>query len=133
MGHTGSDVLHLELRCDVGAPSRVRRALSRLEGLGWRLGDAMLVATELVTNALRHSDCREDESIEVKVHHTSERVVISVRDPGNSGDVARVRQPTDLGSGGVGLWVVEQLSGRWGDERRDGYRVWAELPLALAT
>ena len=29
----------------------------------------------------------------------------------------------------MGLWVVEQLARRWGDERAAGYRVWAELPL----
>jgi anti-sigma regulatory factor (Ser/Thr protein kinase) len=129
MGESGSDLLALELRCNVAAPRRVRRALSKLEGLGWRLGDAMLVATELVTNALRHSACREHESIEVRVNQTDERLLISVHDPGKSGKVAKVHPPADLGEGGVGLWVVEQLSRRWGDERCDGYRVWAELPL----
>jgi serine/threonine-protein kinase RsbW len=130
MGHNEAGLLHLELRCDVGAPSRVRRALGRLDQLGWRLGDAMLVATELVTNALRHSACREQDSIEVEVHQSGERVVISVRDPGKSGRVAQVREPGELGQGGVGLWLVDQLSRRWGDERNGGYRVWAELPLA---
>jgi serine/threonine-protein kinase RsbW len=129
MGETGSDLLALEVRCNVAAPRRVRRALSKLDGIGWRLGDAMLVATELVTNALRHSACREHESIEVRVHQTEERLLISVQDPGKSGKVAKVRPP-DLGQGGVGLWVVEQLSRRWGAERHDGYRVWAELALA---
>ncbi len=130
MAETGSDLLALEVRCTVAAPRRVRGALSKLEGLGWRLGDAMLVATELVTNALRHSACREDESIHVQVQQTRENLVISVQDPGKSGKEARVRSPADLGEGGVGLWVVEQLSRRWGAERRDGYRVWAELPLS---
>ena len=123
-------MLALELRCDLAAPSRVRGALSRFEGLGWRLGDAMLVATELVTNALRHSHCREDESIQVQLEHTDERLLISVQDPGTSGKVAEVQRPSDLGEGGVGLWVVEQLARRWGTERDGGYRVWAELPLA---
>jgi serine/threonine-protein kinase RsbW len=130
MGESGSDLLALEVRCNVAAPRRVRRALDKLDGLGWRLGDAMLVATELVTNALRHSACREHESIEVRVHQTEERLLISVQDPGKSGKVAKVLPPTDLGQGGVGLWVVEQLSRRWGTERDGGYRVWAELPLA---
>jgi anti-sigma regulatory factor (Ser/Thr protein kinase) len=129
MGESGSDLLALELRCNVAAPRRVRRALCKLEGLGWRLGDAMLIATELVTNALRHSACRENESIEVRVNQTEERLLISVQDPGKSGKEAKVQAPTDLGEGGVGLWVVEQLSRRWGDERDGGYRVWAELPL----
>ena len=123
------DVLALEVRCNLAAPSRVRRALSKLEGVGWKLGDAMLIATELVTNALRHSACRERDSIRVHVRQTSERLLISVEDPGISGDEARVRHPVDVTDGGMGLWLVEQLSRRWGTERVDGYRVWAELPL----
>ena len=130
MPESGSDVLDLGLSCDVAAPSLARRAFSKLEGLGWKLGDAMLIATELVTNALRHSACSETDSIQVQVHQTPERLVISVCDPGKSGQEARLRRPSDLAHGGVGLWVVEQLSQRWGTERREGYRVWAELPLA---
>jgi anti-sigma regulatory factor (Ser/Thr protein kinase) len=130
MGETQSDVIALEVRCDVAAPSRVRSALRRLEGVGWRLGDAMLIASELVTNALRHSNCEEDQSIEVRVDRTPDRLLISVHDPGASGEDARVRRPTNVGQGGLGLWLVEQLARRWGAERDGGYRVWAELPLA---
>ena len=130
MGESESDVLALALRCDLAAPSRVRGALSQLEDLGWELGDAMLVATELVTNALRHSACDEDELIHVQVRQTAGRLLISVHDPGASGKAAEVRAPADLGEGGVGLWLVEQLSRRWGTERLDGYRVWAEVALA---
>lgn len=90
----------------------------------------MLVATELVTNALRHSACDEDELIHVQVRQTAGRLLISVHDPGASGKAAEVRSPADLGEGGVGLWLVEQLSRRWGTERLDGYRVWAEVALA---
>jgi anti-sigma regulatory factor (Ser/Thr protein kinase) len=130
MGESESDVLALALRCDVAAPARVRGALNQLEGLGWELGDAMLIATELVTNALRHSACDEDEVLHVQVRQTAERLLISVRDPGTSGKAAEVRTPADLGEGGVGLWLVDQLSRRWGTERVDGYRVWAEVALA---
>jgi len=35
------------------------------------------------------------------------------------------------GSGGVGLFVVEQLASRWGADRSERYRVWAELPLTI--
>src|SRR3979409_1843031 len=113
MGEAESDVLALDLRCDLAAPARVRGALSRLEGRGWRLGDAMLVATELVTNALRHSNCHEDESIQGQLEQAPECLLISVQDPGTSGKVARARHPHDIGEGGVGLWVVEQLARRW--------------------
>jgi serine/threonine-protein kinase RsbW len=130
VGETESDVLALELRCDVEAPSRVREAVSGIEGIGWRLGDALLIASELVTNALRHSGCDENEVIHVQVRRWRDRLLISVRDPGASGKSAQAGIPTELGNGGFGLWVVEQLARNWGAEREGGYRVWAELPLA---
>jgi anti-sigma regulatory factor (Ser/Thr protein kinase) len=130
MDDRDSKVLALDLRCNVTAPSRVREALSRAEGIGWRLGDAILVASELVTNALRHSGCTDAQFIHVQVRKARNRLLISVVDPGHSGLQARAAFPADVGAGGVGLWVVEQLSRRWGTERDGGYRVWAELPLA---
>ena len=120
------DVLSISLRCDEFAPHAVRGAVAELPGLGWVLGDAMLVASELVTNAVRHSLCDEDEFISVSISRDG-RLRISVRDPGGSGKDAKIAdRPLDLG--GLGLKVVEQLATDWGAERReDGYRVWAEL------
>lgn len=129
MGERGSEDVALDVRCDLGAPSEVRGAVGRLDGMGWMLGDAMLIASELVTNALRHSGCDERDLLHVELSQTPERLLISVRDPGASGKTAQARRPVDIGDGGIGLWLVEQLSGRWGAERNGGYRVWAELPL----
>jgi anti-sigma regulatory factor (Ser/Thr protein kinase) len=132
MSETETNVLSLDVPCDIDAPFRVRDALSGIEGFGWRLGDVLLVASELVTNALRHSGCNETEVIQVRVDRARGRVLISVCDPGASGMTARAAFPAELGTGGFGLWVVQQVARRWGAERRDGYRVWAELPLAAA-
>jgi two-component sensor histidine kinase len=86
----------------------------------------MLVASELVTNAVRHSHCAEDEFLSVSISRDG-HLRISVLDPGGSGKNAEIAdRPLDLG--GLGLKVVEQLATDWGAERRgDGYRVWAEL------
>ena len=124
------DVIALDLRCDIAAPSRVREALSRLDGLGSLLADAMLVATELVTNALRHSGCTETQLIHVQVRKACDRLLISVDDPGHSGKTVHRQPQPEIGSGGLGLWLIDQIARRWGDERPNGYRVWAELPLA---
>ena len=99
-----------------------------LPGLGWVLGDAMLVASELVTNAVRHSLCTEDELLGVLITRDG-RLRISVLDPGTSGRSAEIaNRPVDLG--GLGLKVVEELSATWGTARRnDGYQVWAELEI----
>jgi anti-sigma regulatory factor (Ser/Thr protein kinase) len=102
--------------------------MSRFSDLGWVLGDAMLVATELVTNAVRHSLCGEDDFLTVCVTRDG-RLRISVLDPGGSGRSAEIAdRPIELG--GLGLKVVDQLASAWGTERRaDGYTVWAELEL----
>jgi serine/threonine-protein kinase RsbW len=120
------DVLRLCVRCDEFAPHAVRDAIANIPDLGWILGDAMLVASELVTNAVRHSLCSEGEFLSVSISRDG-RLRISVIDPGGSGKDAKIAdRPLELG--GLGLKVVEQLAANWGAERGvDGYRVWAEL------
>lgn len=116
------------VRCDELAPAAVREKMKSLPDLGWALGDAMLVASELVTNAVVHSLCTEDEFLSVRVARDG-RLRIAVVDPGASGQSAEVAdRPIELG--GLGLKVVEQLAAAWGTDRGDdGYRVWAELEL----
>lgn len=115
----------MELPCDEHAPASVRGALDESAGPGWVLGDVMLLASELVTNAVLHSGCSEDHLIRVDVQQRAERLLITVRDPGISGTEAVSRQG-DI-DGGWGLLIVDELAQRWGAERADGYCVWAEV------
>ena len=55
----------LTLPCAPSAPAAVREELSQLDGLGWILGDVMLVASELVNNAVVHSGCAPHQDLEV--------------------------------------------------------------------
>lgn len=122
------EVLALEVPCDRDAPGRVRQALMDLESLGWVLGDVMLVASELVTNAVLHSGCLDHHQLKVRAGLGDRQIRISVTDPGLSGDDAEI--PELRGSaGGWGLRIVDQLAAEWGAERDDGYRVWAEMSL----
>lgn len=125
---TETDTRSFELRCDRDAPAVIREAVRELEEIGWAVGDAMLVASELVSNAVVHSGAREHDIIRVELALHGDRLLISVIDPGISG-VNAVRAATEDPFGGIGLRLVEQLAIRWGSERRDGYRVWAELAL----
>jgi anti-sigma regulatory factor (Ser/Thr protein kinase) len=118
--------LQLQLPCDDDAPGSVRDVLRGLHGVGWLIGDAMLVASELVTNAVIHSGAGPEDLLAVHVKLGDGRLLISVRDPGISGRIAKPR-PNDDEYGGLGLRLVAQLSRRWGTERRRGQRVWAEL------
>jgi serine/threonine-protein kinase RsbW len=123
------DLVRLCVRCDEFAPKAARDAISRVEGLGWMIGDAMLIASELVSNAVRHSLCAEDDMLSISLRLDGS-LRIGVVDPGAAGREAEiVDRPLPLG--GLGLRVVDQLADRWGSERGPrGYEVWAELRTA---
>jgi anti-sigma regulatory factor (Ser/Thr protein kinase) len=89
------------------------------------LEDVRLLVTELITNALRHGKLTSGDRVSLKASVDDEVVRIEVRDPGNNGEVAP-REPGQRG-GGYGLYLVEQLTKRWGVDRRDGTVVWCEL------
>jgi anti-sigma regulatory factor (Ser/Thr protein kinase) len=91
------------------------------------MGDVMLVASELVNNAIVHSGGTADHDLQVRASRRADRLILSVRDPGLSGSRAGPAPPTAGQSGGWGLRIIEALCERWGEERDDGYRVWAEM------
>lgn len=130
--------LNLSLPCNRRAPAAVRQALSCLGALGPSLGDVKLVASELVACAVRHSDNAGHPgdgagpgAIDVEVRRFDQRLDIRVHDPADSQGAAQVPQLADCAADGLGRLIVEELTSRWGSERRDGYAVWAELPLTL--
>jgi anti-sigma regulatory factor (Ser/Thr protein kinase) len=90
------------------------------------LEDVRLLVTELITNALRHGSLRNDDRVSLKAWLTGDILRIEVRDPGRAGDVTP-RQPGQR-DGGYGLYLVEQLTKRWGVDCRDGTVVWCEVP-----
>ena len=70
-----------------------------------------------------------DHAIRVKITRLRDHIRVAVTDPGISAGSARVLGPAHEGFGGMGVWLVEQMTRRWGTERDDGYHVWAELAL----
>jgi anti-sigma regulatory factor (Ser/Thr protein kinase) len=125
-------LMALTVPCAPTASAAVREQLSRLDGLGWVLGDVMLVASELVNNAVVHSGGLPHHDLQVCACRHAEHLTISVRDPGLSGGSAGRMPPSAEKAGGWGLRIVEQLCERWGEERRDGYRVWAEINVPIS-
>jgi anti-sigma regulatory factor (Ser/Thr protein kinase) len=124
-----TEVLSLDLACDRHAPATVRDALARSGRMGQLLEDGLLVASELVTNAVRHSGCAADHVLQIRVRRREDHVLISVHDPGLSDHSAEIGRGDPSQPGGWGLRIIERLARRWGAERPDGYRVWAELAL----
>jgi anti-sigma regulatory factor (Ser/Thr protein kinase) len=125
---TSDELLSLEVPCDVRAPVIVRDALAEVHDGGWSLDDGRLVASELVGNAVRHSGCADQHQLRIEVSRREGRLVISVHDPGLSGQAARPVDDDRSEPGGWGLRIIRELAVAWGAERPDGYRVWAELP-----
>ena len=123
-------ILHLALRCDRYAPGAVRRALEGVSEIAPVLDDVKLVATELVNNAVLHSGCSADDVLRVNAQLVPGSLTISVHDPGLADLGPRLHAFEDSPEpGGMGLRIVEELARRWGAERPDGRRVWAELAL----
>lgn len=124
MAEQAEDLIRLEVRCDRDAPCLAREAVDEaLEGSSVH-ESARLIASELVTNAVRYSGCEPDQLIEFRARLQAGVLVLSVTDPCISGRQAHLR--TDSG-GGFGLRIVDRLASRWGSEHPDGQRVWAEL------
>ncbi len=124
---SSADLLSLEVPCDPYAPVIVRNALAEVHDGGWSLDDGRLVASELVSNAVRHSGCADEHRLQVEVSRREGRLLISVHDPGLSGQPALPAADDRSMAGGWGLRIIEEVSEAWGAERPDGYRVWAEL------
>jgi anti-sigma regulatory factor (Ser/Thr protein kinase) len=129
MAERSEEVLSLELPCDPEAPAIARAALARHEKLGWAMGDGMLVVSELVTNAVLYSGCGPEQLLRLALTVDGGCVRILVDQPGRSAGSAHPRHLSELTDAGVGLMIVDALVQRWGAERDDGYRFWAEIAL----
>ena len=106
-----------DLRADELAAHRVRR---HLETLDYDFDEETvellkLTATELVTNAVRHSGT---ESIIVYVRVGPPSLLVKVLDRGPGVD-AEPTEPDLFDEGGRGLFLVEQLSRLWGTSTVD--------------
>ncbi|MBT2482746.1 ATP-binding protein [Streptomyces sp. ISL-94] len=115
-----------EARCVPLARTELRKALQNW-GLSELEGDALLVVSELVTNAVRHAVAPMDREIETRYVRLPGGLRIEVHDVCAGRPEARV---PDIGAdGGRGLFLVSALADRWavGERLGPGKRVWAEL------
>ncbi|HWX74754.1 MAG TPA: ATP-binding protein [Solirubrobacteraceae bacterium] len=122
--------MELELARDAQAPGAARAAASELcahtdmsEACRYTL---LLLVSELVTNAVLHSNARPARPVSFAAHALAQEIRVEVGD-GGSGftreDAARAR-------GGWGLRLVDKEARSWGVEHARGTRVWFELALA---
>lgn len=86
----------------------------------------LLVASELVTNAVRHGN----GDVELRVDVEDDKVRLEVLDDGHVKVSAPRRVPSPTAVGGRGLHLVREVSKRWGSGFDSSGRtlVWAEMP-----
>jgi anti-sigma regulatory factor (Ser/Thr protein kinase) len=92
------------------------------------ISDAVLVVSELLSNAIRHASPLPGAVVQVTWELERGSLEISVRDGG--GPTSPRPAHSSLSSlGGRGLEIVERLAYRWGTSTSDtGTVVWALLP-----
>jgi anti-sigma regulatory factor (Ser/Thr protein kinase) len=129
----GTTALRERIQGGVTAPATARELIARALADVAReetLRDLMLLTTELVTNAVRHADVDDSGAVELNAVASEGRVRVAVTDPGGAG-TPRMQELSVDEPGGMGLYLVDQISSRWAVEGGDGgsTRVWFELPL----
>ncbi len=114
-------------RSNTATPESARRLL-RKDLEGWDgpevVEDAVLLVSELVTNAIVHAHA---DPASVAITKSDEQVRVEVNDP-SSGPLVHTPKTDPSVPGGFGLSIVDDVSDRWGvTSDADGKTVWFEL------
>lgn len=122
----------VHLPCAPASVGFARRALSddlRAAGVfDGAVGDAVLVISELVSNAILHAYPLPGERLKVAWVVDDGWVEVAVSD-GGSATMPQAGHPTTASIGGRGLAIVAHISQTWGVRTDDvGLTVWAILP-----
>lgn len=123
-------MLRLSLDRDPQAPSLARAAVAgfteQSELDSTKLATVTLLVSELVSNAVVHSDAPPPSDIKLCARVLEQGAVrVEVIDQGNGFDTdIRIRARS---RGGFGLFLVDTQATRWGVDREGGTRVWFEI------
>ncbi len=125
-------LIWLQLPREDTAASEARRAVNGLRHLvGDATDDVLVAVSEVVSNAVRHSNAAADDRVDFKVLEGGGRVRVEVRDGGTgfSGpSAAALDLERDLDrDSGRGLGMVARMADDWGIDTADGTTVWFEL------
>ena len=122
----------MAVRHDASSAALVRRAIAA--DLAERdipvdaADDVVLVASELVGNAVVHAGPALDGDLAVTWEVAPDGVMVEVDDA--SADLPQLRAASDTESGGRGLRIVASLADDWGVRRTArGKKVWARVPV----
>jgi anti-sigma regulatory factor (Ser/Thr protein kinase) len=120
--------LSFELAGGPYAPTAARLAVDGLDVHldSVLLNDLRLLVSEVISNSVRHAGVGAEDSLELEVAISDDTVRVAVTDPG-AGFEPESPSPDLDDVSGWGLYLVEQLSDRWGVAREKGTRVWFEI------
>ena len=128
-GKGGGASVRLDLERDIHAPAIARSAVAEqllALGVDGSFGQTVvLLVSEVVSNAVRHSNGPEDAPISLDARVSERSVRVAVTDAG-AGFTPRPRDPERLGEG-YGLYLVAKAASAWGVESEGGTTVWFEL------
>jgi len=112
------------------APALARRAVDSLEVhlKPQQLGDVRLIVSELVANVVKQGGKAPEETVDVEVTVAPDVVRGSICDIGEwLPDPELVEEPQEGRAEAFGLFIVDQLSTRWGIRNDTSTCVWFEL------
>jgi serine phosphatase RsbU (regulator of sigma subunit)/anti-sigma regulatory factor (Ser/Thr protein kinase) len=113
------------------APGVARRALDEtFAGLVEEevLADLRIVVAEVVTNAVVHGGATEEDRIELRLAARPDLLRLEIASDGPAFELTPASPPDQ--PGGFGLFLLDQLSSRWGHAAEDGVVVWFEVDRA---
>jgi anti-sigma regulatory factor (Ser/Thr protein kinase) len=121
--------LELRLERNVQAPALARAEITeccRELGIGGSLCQSLiLLVSEVVSNAVRHSSADPGEPVGFEASFGEPAIGVTVTDAGK-GFTPRPRDPARTHDG-YGLYLLEKVADRWGVDSRGGTKVWFEL------
>lgn len=124
----------LEVNHDPASAALVRRSiaedLARHHVAPDCVDDVVLVASELVSNAVVHTTAPPETELNVRWEVRPDSVVVEVID--SSPALPQRRPAPDTAGRGRGLFIVAALALDWGVRRTStGKQVWARMPLVM--
>jgi two-component sensor histidine kinase len=117
--------VELELPVKVDAPALARSEVDRIVGLTPEAAVALKLAlNELVTNSIRHGGLGDEQSIQVVIELSPDRIRAEVVDYGRG-----FASGPWSDEGGRGFVLVQSLTSRFGLIRDGSTRSWFEIDL----